>query len=116
VEEDFNFEGETLEGRKELRPRWKRCVDYTDNDLGEALGQFYVDQTFGAEGKERTLRMVHALEKALEADIRNLPWMTEGTKPRALEKLHNIANKIGYPDKWRDYSSVIISPMTFWAT
>ena len=113
VQEDFNFEGKTLEGRKELRPRWKRCVDYTDNDLGEALGQFYVEQTFGAEGKERTLQMVHALEKALEADIHNLPWMTEGTKPRALEKLHNIANKIGYPDRWRDYSSVNIKPDDF---
>ena len=110
VDEDFNFEDKILEGTKEQRPRWKRCVDYTDNDLGEALGQFYVDQTFGAEGKERTLRMVQALEKALEADIRDLPWMTEGTKPRALEKLHNIANKIGYPDKWRDYSSVVIKP------
>jgi putative endopeptidase len=110
VQEDFNFDGKILEGRKELRPRWKRCVDYTDRDLGDALGQFYVEQTFGTEGKQRTLEMVQALEKALEADIRDLPWMSEGTKPRAQEKLHNIANKIGYPDKWRDYSSIEVKP------
>ena len=108
VDENFNFFGRTLTGAEQIRPRWKRCVSYTDRDLGEALGQPYVDLTFGAEGKERTLTMVRALEKALGDDITHLPWMTDATKKRALEKLHFIANKIGYPDHWRDYSKVQI--------
>jgi predicted metalloendopeptidase len=108
VNENFEFYGKTLTGSKELRPRWKRCVQYTDGDLGEALGQKYVELTFGKEGKERTLAMVRALEKALEKDINQLDWMTPTTKKRALEKLHAIANKIGYPEQWRDYSSLEI--------
>lgn len=108
VNENFNFYGKILTGAKELRPRWKRCVSMVDSDLGEALGQKYVERTFGAEGKERTLQMVHALENALGKDIGSLDWMTPATKKKALEKLHAIANKIGYPDKWRDYSSVNI--------
>jgi endothelin-converting enzyme/putative endopeptidase len=108
VEEDFSFYGKTLTGAKELRPRWKRCVRYTDGDLGEALGQPYVEETFGAEGKERTLKMVQALEKALRTDIEQVPWMTEATRKQALLKLDKIANKIGYPDKWRDYSKLEI--------
>jgi putative endopeptidase len=91
-------------GAKELRPRWKRCVDYTDSDLGEALGQKYVELTFGEEGKQRTLAMVRALEKALQRDIEQLDWMTPATKKRALEKLHAVTNKIGYPEKWRQYT------------
>ncbi|HXE91831.1 MAG TPA: M13 family metallopeptidase [Terriglobales bacterium] len=106
VEENFDFFGRKLTGAKENRPRWKRCVERTDDALGEALGQLYVDATFGAEGKERMLKMVRALEAALERDIRELPWMTEATKEKALEKLHAIANKIGYPEKYRDYSSI----------
>lgn len=108
VNENFNFYEKTLRGTKELRPRWKRCVQYTDSDLGEALGQKYVELTFGAEGKERTLKMVQALEKALAEDITNLPWMTPATRHQALIKLRAITNKIGYPDKWRDYSTVKI--------
>jgi putative endopeptidase len=108
VNENFEFYGRTLTGAKELRPRWKRCVSQVDDHLGEALGQRYVEATFGAEGKERTARMVAALEAALGRDIRELPWMTATTKARALEKLAAIANKIGYPDHWRDYSSVRI--------
>jgi endothelin-converting enzyme/putative endopeptidase len=110
VNANFEFFGRTLTGAKQLRPRWKRCVDFTDNDLGEALGQEYVDRTFGAEGKQRTLKMVEALERALAQDIEQLDWMTPVTKQKALEKLHAITNKIGYPDKWRDYSSVKIVP------
>ena len=91
-----------------MRPRWKRCVDFTDSQLGEALGQKYVERTFGAEGKARTLEMVNALEKALGEDIQDLSWMSPATKQQALVKLHAITNKIGYPDKWRDYSSVVI--------
>ena len=108
VQENFNFFGKTLTGAKEIRPRWKRCVQSTDGDLGEALGQAFVAQTFGAEGKQRTLDMVHALEKALERDIKELPWMTEETKKQALVKLQAITNKIGYPEKWRDYSTLKI--------
>jgi putative endopeptidase len=108
VDEDFRFYGKVLTGAKELQPRWKRCVRYTDSDLGEALGQPYVAETFGAEGKQRTLAMVQALEKALGEDIQALPWMTPETKKQALDKLEHIANKIGYPDKWRDYSKLEI--------
>ncbi len=108
VDENFSFYGATLTGAKEIRPRWKRCVSYTDGDLGEALGKSYVDQTFGAEGKQRMLEMVHNLEKALNADIKDLSWMTEETKKQALIKLEAISNKIGYPDKWRDYSALKI--------
>jgi endothelin-converting enzyme/putative endopeptidase len=108
VNENFEFYGKTLTGSKELKPRWKRCVQYTDSDLGEALGQKYVELTFGKEGKERTLAMVGALEKALERDINQLDWMTPTTKKRALEKLHAIANKIGFPEQWRDYSNLEI--------
>ena len=109
VNENFDFYGRTLTGAKELRPRWKRCVSLVDRHLGEALGQRYVEQTFGPEGKQRTARMVAALESALNRDIRELPWMTEATKKRALEKLVAIANKIGYPERWRDYSAVRIA-------
>ena len=108
VEEDFNFYGKTLRGAKELRPRWKRCVQYTDNDLGEALGQAYVAVAFPPEAKARTLQMVHELEAALKQDISELSWMTPDTKKQALEKLSRIDNKIGYPNKWRDYSTLNI--------
>ena len=108
VNENFSFYGKALTGAKELRPRWKRCVQYTDTDLGEALGQKYVEQTFGEQGKERMLVMVRALDKALERDIQQLDWMTPATKKRALEKLHTITNKIGFPEKWRDYSALEI--------
>jgi endothelin-converting enzyme/putative endopeptidase len=108
VRENFAFYGKTLTGAVEMRPRWKRCVDFTDAELGEALGKEFVEQTFGAEGKARTLKMVDALEKALGKDLEQLPWMTAETKKQALAKLHMIANKIGYPDHWRDYSSVAI--------
>jgi putative endopeptidase len=108
LQENFDFYGRTLTGATQMRPRWKRCVEFTDNQLGEALGKKYVEKTFGAAGKERTLKMVHALETALAEDIEKLPWMTPATKKEALVKLQAITNKIGYPDKWRDYSSVEI--------
>ncbi len=109
VNENFDFYGRTLSGTQELRPRWKRCVSYTDGDLGEALGQKYVDRTFGVEGKQRTLMMVHEIEQAMSRDLQQLTWMTPETKQKALVKLHEVTNKIGYPDKWRDYSSVNIA-------
>jgi endothelin-converting enzyme/putative endopeptidase len=109
VNENFNFYGKTLTGAKELRPRWKRCVAFVDGDLGEALGQKYVERTLGAEGKKRTLRMVRGIEKALEKDIAELSWMSPETKRKAIAKLHAITNKIGYPDRWRDYSALKIT-------
>ena len=108
VAENFDFYGKTMTGAKEMRPRWKRCVDFTDRQLGEALGRKFVDRTFGAEGKQHTLKMVDALEKALGQDIENLPWMSPATKQQAIVKLKAITNKIGYPDKWRDYSSITV--------
>jgi putative endopeptidase len=106
---DANFHArQYLTGQKENQPRWKRCVELTDGELGEALGQKYVDQTFGADGKARMLKMVNALEKALGEDIQNLPWMSDTTKKQAEIKLAAITNKIGYPDKWRDYSALNI--------
>jgi endothelin-converting enzyme/putative endopeptidase len=106
---DANFKmQQALTGQTEIKPRWKRCVAAVDDELGEALGQRYVELTFGAEGKQRMLRMVDALEKALSEDIQNLSWMSEDTKKQAHLKLSAIRNKIGYPDKWRDYSSVKI--------
>jgi len=108
VDENFDFYGKTLRGAKELRPRWKRCVQFTDGDLGEALGQAYVAETFPPEAKAHTLQMVHELEAALKTDIGELSWMTPETKKQALEKLSRIDNKIGYPNQWRDYSSLNI--------
>ena len=109
VDESFNFYGKTLTGAQENRPRWKRCVSFTDSQLGEALGQRFVESTFGTEGKQRTLEMVNRLEKALGENIETLPWMTPQTKKQALVKLKAITNKIGYPERWRDYSSVQIA-------
>jgi putative endopeptidase len=108
VNENFAFYGKTLQGTKELSPRWKRCVRATTSDLGEAIGQIYVEETFGPEGKARTLKMVNALETALGRDIQTLSWMGDDTKKQALVKLQAITNRIGYPDKWRDYSTLNI--------
>jgi endothelin-converting enzyme/putative endopeptidase len=108
VKANFSFYGQYLGGQKEQQARWKRCVQTTDGLLGEALGQPYVDETFGKEGKDRMLQMVDALEAALGDDIQNLDWMTAETRKQALVKLKAISNKIGYPDKWRDYSTVSI--------
>lgn len=106
---DANFKmRQALTGQKEIQARWKRCVNATDRALGEALGQRYVDLTFGAEGKQRMLKMVDELEKSLNQDIQTLSWMTPETKKQAKIKLDAIRNKIGYPNKWRDYSSLTI--------
>ncbi len=105
---NFDFYGKYLRGTPEMRPRWKRCVQYVDNDLGEALGQVFVERTFGPDMKARTLTMTKEIEKAMEDDIKQLPWMSDTTKQQALVKLHAVNNKIGYPDRWRDYSSIRI--------
>jgi putative endopeptidase len=110
VEEDFNFNGKYMSGQQEMEPRWKRCVKSSDRNLGMALGKLYVDRTFGAEGKARTLKMVQAIETAMRQDVGQLNWMSDTTKKKAYEKLDAIVNNIGYPDKWRDYSTVVVQP------
>ena len=109
VDENFEFYRKYLRGAKEQQPRWKRCVSYTDRELGEALGQVYVSKVFSPELKESTLDMVRRIEDSMAARIQQLDWMSPETKEQALRKLHGIRNKIGYPDKWRDYSSIKIS-------
>ena len=91
-----------------MQPLWKRCVRRVDQDLGEALGQVFVEKTFGGETKTRTVKMTKEIETAMQSEIEQLPWMGPATKKSALEKLHAVANKIGYPDHWRDYSSIKI--------
>jgi putative endopeptidase len=108
VQEDFNFYSAALMGQKALQPRWKRCVRFTDRALGEALGQAYVEIAFGPAAKQRTLDMVKRIEQAMDRDIHQLTWMSEPTKEQALTKLHTVVNKIGYPDKWRDYTGLNI--------
>jgi len=106
---DANFKmRQALTGQKQIQARWKRCVQLTDDSLGEALGEKYVDVTFGPDGKQRMLKMVDALEKSLDEDIQALPWMSAETKTQAKVKLQAIRNKIGYPDVWRDYGSLTI--------
>jgi putative endopeptidase len=108
---DANFKvQQKLTGQEQNQARWKRCVNLTDRELGEALGKKYVDVTFGPEGKQRMLKMVDALEKSLAEDIQDLSWMSEETKKQAKVKLDAIRNKIGFPDMYRDYSSVVIKP------
>src|SRR6266481_7467121 len=109
VDADFKMR-QALTGQKQIQDRWKRCVDLVDSSLGEALGQRYVELTFGPESKQRMLKMVDALEKSLNEDIHGLDWMSAETKKQANVKLQAIRNKIGYPDAFRDYSSVIIKP------
>jgi putative endopeptidase len=109
VDENFEFYRKYLRGAKEQQPRWKRCVQYADQDLGEALGQVYVAKVFSPQLKQSTLDMVKGIEDAMGQRIRALDWMSPETKQQALIKLASIRNKIGYPDKWRDYSSVNIT-------
>jgi putative endopeptidase len=113
VQARFEFYGKYLRGAEQLQPRWKRCVEYVDQDLGEALGQAYVREVFSPELKAKTLAVVEGIEGAMQTRIEQLDWMSPDTKAKALVKLHGIRNKIGYPDKWRDYSSVQISRSDF---
>jgi len=110
VEENFQFFGKTLNGQKELAPRWKRCVRATDRALGEALGQKFVDVAFGGPAKAKALQLVGEIEASMKHDIETATWMSEATKQQAYAKLAAVSNKIGYPEKWRDYSSVVIKP------
>ena len=108
-DENFNFYGRELRGQPEQRARWKRCVRATDAALGEALGQVYVAQEFPPSSKQATLQMVKDIEAAMDQDIDTLDWMSSATKVRAKEKLRAVADKIGYPDHWRNYSALTIA-------
>ena len=106
--ENWNFYSHTLNGAEKQQDRWKRCTTRVDRELGEALGQVYVARYFSPEEKQRTLDMTQAIERAMDKDIDGLDWMSAATKIRAKEKLLGVMNKIGYPDKWRDYSTLTI--------
>ena len=106
----FNFYGKFLRGIPEMPPRWRRCERQVDNYLGEALGQEFVARTFSRTTKQDVLKMTEQIEAAMQDEIEHLDWMSEPTKKQALIKLHAVRNKIGYPDKWRDYSALTISP------
>ena len=108
VQESFAFNGRILTGSKEIRPRWKRCTSAVDQQIGEALGQVYVQKYFPPEAKARALDLVHNLLAALRDDLQTLPWMSPATRKAAIEKLEAFTIKIGYPDKWRDYSALKI--------
>jgi len=114
VNEDFDFFGKTLRGIPELKPRWKRCVALVDGQLGEALGKEFVSRAFSADLKRKTLHMTRQIEQAMQDDLNQLAWMSDATKRNALEKLHSIVNKIGYPDKWRDYGPLIVKRNDFY--
>jgi putative endopeptidase len=109
VDENFDFFAHALAGQEKNEPRWRRCVHNADRDLGEALGQAYVDRAFPPESKAHTLEMVHDIEHAMQNDIESVSWMTPATKEQALIKLKGVEDKIGYPTHWRDYSSVKIT-------
>lgn len=108
--ENFNFYGRELTGTPQMPERWKRCVRATDAAMGQALGKVYVRDYFAGNSKQQTLDMVKGIEAAMHQDLETLAWMSPATKEKAIQKLHLITNKIGYPDKWRDYSSLIIKP------
>jgi len=109
-DENFDFYGRKLTGQPEQSARWKRCSHSVNIALGEALGQVYVSQYFAGDSKAKMLEMVRDIENAMEHDIDQLDWMSPETRTRAKEKLHMVANKIGYPDKWRDYSKLEVKP------
>ncbi len=113
VQENFSFYGKKLAGTKELQPRWKRCVQSTNANLGEALGEVYVQKYFPPAAKARAKEMVNNLIAALRADIPTLDWMGPETKKEALTKLEAFTVKIGYPDKWRDYSKLAVDKTNY---
>lgn len=114
-EEAFQFDQRTLTGVKEMPARWKQCVTATDRALGEALGQKFVQVAFSGASKARALQLVGEIEKEMEKDIHDAQWMSPATKDQALTKLQEVTNKIGYPDKWRDYSALKIAPGDYFA-
>ena len=110
ADESFDFYGRTLSGRKEQQPRWKRAVEVVNGVLGEAVGQMYVEKYFPAEAKDRMLTLVKNLQVALGQRIDAQDWMSDDTKKRAHEKLNSFIVKVGYPDKWKDYTGLVIDP------
>lgn len=112
--ESFDFYGKTLSGQQQIKPRWKRAVGTVNGVLGEAVGQMYVEKYFPAAAKERMTALVANLQSALGERIKNLTWMSEETKAKALEKLSTIYVKVGYPNKWRDYSGLEIKDDSYW--
>jgi endothelin-converting enzyme/putative endopeptidase len=113
VRTNFEFFGQTLQGVPQLKARWKRCVELVDAQMGEALGQEFVARNFSPELKDKTLTMTRQIEDAMAARIRSLSWMSEATRQRATEKLHAIVNKVGYPDRWRDYGALTVTREDF---
>ena len=113
VEANFDFFSKTLRGVPAMPPRWKTCTQGVDRTLGEALGQEFVRRTFSADMKAKTQLMTEQIETAMQQEIEALDWMSPETKQEALRKLHAIRNKIGYPDKWRDYTKLEIKPNDF---
>ncbi|MEZ5465186.1 MAG: M13 family metallopeptidase [Lysobacteraceae bacterium] len=111
----FGFHDKALNGQPEQRARWKRVLDVVNGSMGQALGQLYVDRYFPPEAKERALELVNNVHNALKVRIENLDWMSDATKAKALEKWSTFLPKIGYPDKWRDWSGLSISPDNFYA-
>lgn len=114
VEANFEFYGKTLSGSKELRPRWRRTIDAVNGALGEAVGQLYVEQYFPPQAKERMLTLVNNLSVSLGERIGQLEWMSDETKAKAHEKLATFTVKIGYPDKWKDYTPLEIRDDSYW--
>lgn len=115
AEENFNFYGRTMRGAQQMQPRWKRAVAVVSSALGEAVGQMYVEKYFPAEAKERMITLVRNLQESLGERIQALEWMGDSTKVKALEKLATFHVKIGYPDKWKDYSTLDIKDDSFMA-
>ncbi len=115
VAQDFEFYGKTMSGKKEMQPRWKRAVSTVDGSLGEVVGQMYVEKYFPAAAKERMVTLVKNLQTSLGERIQGLNWMSESTKVKAQEKLAAFHVKIGYPDKWKDYSALEIKNDSYWA-
>ena len=113
VNASFEYNGKTLNGQKQLKPRWERSYVMVDQNLGEALGQLYVDKYFNADAKKKVLELVNNLQAAFEKRITQLDWMSDSTKQTAIAKLHTFIKKIGFPDKWRDYSKVAIDRNDF---
>lgn len=113
--QNFDFYEKVLSGKKEQKPRWKNAVGTVENVLGEAVGQMYVQKYFPAEAKERMIKMVKNLQTALGERIQTLEWMSDTTKVKAMEKLNSFYVKVGYPDKWRDYTALDIKNDSYWA-
>ncbi len=115
LQQNFDFYGKVLSGKEQMKPRWKQVVHVVDGSLGEAVGEMYVAKYFPAESKQRMLDLVNNLKEALQNRIKGLTWMSDTTKQKALEKLSTFRVKIGYPDKWRDYSKLEIKNDSYWA-